>query len=361
MENADYLNVFYVLDGGAEVPFPTNGQNVNNFGNRVATADNLNGNTLRIVIRSRTSANNESYFWDNIRVQAIGAGVTNINFDWYYDRLPDGAPDHTGQVINNLRHGAYYITGRDAITGCPSDTVRPIASNLPANSFAAVIIENATGCETLVVDTVQNNVSLPIISASNLADVTSCINPNSGIAQANVGGTTTGYTFEWFIGNSVQTAPPDYVGDTIDVLPGTQNYTVQAIDNVSQCASDPVTITIQDLSSPPVPVVTNIEPQISCDPNAPTGALSAVVDDGGTQTTTGYTFTWFNGPNDVIPARPGYTGGPDVDSLTAGAYRLIVEEDATGCTAQLDTVVEEAIDTVIIDNWCLSAYLMCKP
>jgi gliding motility-associated-like protein len=424
MENADYLNVFYVLDGGAEVPFPTNGQNVNNFGNRVATADNLNGNTLRIVIRSRTSANNESYFWDNIRVQAIGAGVTNINFDWYYDRLPDGAPDHTGQVINNLRHGAYYITGRDAITGCPSDTVSvtidstgstvdgfiyniapftscilpydgelgagvrsvgdtltagytfewypsnfpkvgppirigPIASNLPANSFAAVIIENATGCETLVVDTVQNNVSLPIISASNLADVTSCINPNSGIAQANVGGTTAGYTFEWFIGNSVQTAPPDYVGDTIDVLPGTQNYTVQAIDNVSQCASDPVTITIQDLSSPPVPVVTNIEPQISCDPNAPTGALSAVVDDGGTQTTTGYTFTWFNGPNDVIPARPGYTGGPDVDSLTAGAYRLIVEEDATGCTAQLDTVVEEAIDTVIIDNLVAAPLTSC--
>ena len=79
MEPQDFLNVFYVINGGAEIPFPVNGANNDHFGSRVAEASGLSGNTLKIVIRFRNSANNEFYYFDNIVVrQDDGVTVPTI-------------------------------------------------------------------------------------------------------------------------------------------------------------------------------------------------------------------------------------------------------------------------------------------
>ncbi|MCK5705695.1 MAG: hypothetical protein KAI29_31315, partial [Cyclobacteriaceae bacterium] len=216
----------------------------------------------------------------------------------------------------------------------------PIAQNLESREYTVIIIDNSNGCDTTINAEVPNAVSIPTVAATKIADVTSCTNPNSGIGEAMVGGITDGYRFEWFIGPSIGAGPADFLGSTVNSFPiGT--YTVQAIDTLTSCPSDPASITINDLTKNPILQVTVDAEQISCDTIIPTGQLSGAVDESGVLTTTGYTFNWYKGPNDIIPARPGYTGGSTADSLEAGTYRLIVIEDGTNCTSFIDTLIQD--------------------
>jgi hypothetical protein len=64
----DYINFYYVLDGGPETPFGTNGLNTGDFNNIEASHMGLLGTTLQIVIRAQTDALNERIFFDNVTV-----------------------------------------------------------------------------------------------------------------------------------------------------------------------------------------------------------------------------------------------------------------------------------------------------
>jgi hypothetical protein len=406
MENDDFLNVYYILDGGTEVPL-SNGIHQNNFGSAVATANGLNGNNIKIVIRAQNSGADENYYWDNLHVTAIGAGVPNVTFNWYEGSAIAGPIVFSGTLYNTMHSGQYTVQAIDNNTGCPSnpytvtidstgynlsggfieqrssftncelpydgelgagifngsDTVTtgftfewyyqedpklptfiqktgPIAQNLESREYTVVITELATGCDTTINAEVPNEVTIPTVTATKLADVTSCTDPNSGAAEAHVGGITDGYRFEWWAGPSIGSGPAEYTGSTVSTFPvGT--YTVQAIDSITSCPSDPATVTIDDLTDYPDLLVTVDQQQISCDPARPTGQLSGAVDESGTPTTSGYTFNWYKGPNDILPARPGYAGGPTADSLEAGTYRLVVIEDVTNCSSFLDTLIQD--------------------
>ena len=406
LETSDFLEVYYKLDGGAEVPL-TNGIQHTNFGVIQASANNLNGSTLQIIIKAKNTGGDENYYWDNIHVTAVGAGTPNVTYNWYQGSTPTGPIIYTGTVNNSLHQGTYTVVARDNNTGCLSnpatvvidstgynisgafieqlspftncelpydgklgagvwdgtDTltngytfewyhqedpkipafikrIGPIADNLESREYTVVITENATGCDTTLNAEVPNGVTIPTVTASVLSDIISCSDPNTGIGEANVGGITSGYRFEWFSGPAIGAGPPDYIGDTIKVFPvGT--YTVQAIDSSTFCPSDPATITIQDVTQTPSIQITVDADQTSCDTLAPNGQLSGAVLVSGTPTIAGYSFNWYKGPNDVIPARPGYTGGPVADSLEAGTYRLVVVENGTNCTAFADTVIQE--------------------
>ena len=185
------------------------------------------------------------------------------------------------------------------------------------------------------------NVVIPAVNATTLSDVFSCLDPNSGVAQANVGDSTKGYDFDWWSGLAVTTAPPDFKGDTVKILPeGT--YTVHATDTATGCVSDPINVTINSNLVYPDPVVSLVSQQISCDPANPMGELAGAVDlGGGNITTNGFNFKWYKGLNNVVPARPGYSGGPDVDGLEVGQYRLVVANDTSGCEAIADTLIQD--------------------
>ena len=234
-------------------------------------------------------------------------------FDWYYRESPRiGLPVRIG----------------------------PLAQQLEGREYAVVITDNSTGCDTLINAVVPINVSIPNVQASVLSDVTNCRNPLSGAAEANVGGVTSGYHFEWYLGSSVQNRPPDYSGDTLRQLPSGE-YTVRAVDIATDCPSDPVILQIAENLVYPKPLAYVLAQQISCDPNSMTGSLDAAVDAGGTAVTSGYDFMWFKGPNDAIPARPGYSDGPAVDGLESGPYRLMVTDQLTLCSSVLDTSIQD--------------------
>ncbi|WKN43842.1 gliding motility-associated C-terminal domain-containing protein [Tunicatimonas pelagia] len=162
---------------------------------------------------------------------------------------------------------------------------------------------------------------------------------SDGIVTANVGGDTVNFIFRWYQGNVVKTVP-DYLGATQTGLTG-GTYLVVAEAPGANCNSSSRTVVVDDLAVPPVVVTSITDDQVSCDPANPTGALSAYVDEGGTAVTAGYSFFWYRGLNDVIPARPGYSGGPTVDQLPSGDYRLVVSNANTGCTTVEDVFLPD--------------------
>jgi gliding motility-associated-like protein len=215
-----------------------------------------------------------------------------------------------------------------------------IATNLESREYSVIITDVSTGCDTTLTAEVVNEVVIPTVTANAIAHVTSCSDPNTGIGEAHVASDTTGFFFEWYAGPAIGAGPPNFTTARVNTFtPGT--YTVQATDTTTSCTSEARSITINDETVTPDILVSVVSEQISCDTAAFTGQLSGTVNENGTPTTIGYTFNWYKGPNDIIPARDGYTGGPTADSLDAGQYRLVVVADGTDCTAFVDTLVQD--------------------
>jgi PKD repeat protein len=73
LEDADYIRIYYRLNGGAPQYFTTNGNNINDFGSRIASVTGLSGSTLQIVIRVRQNISAEYHYFDNIVVREEAA------------------------------------------------------------------------------------------------------------------------------------------------------------------------------------------------------------------------------------------------------------------------------------------------
>ncbi|MCG8310665.1 MAG: Ig-like domain-containing protein, partial [Cytophagales bacterium] len=399
--NRDYINVYYKIDGGPETPLSNGTHTGGNFTAK-ASVSGLNGSTLQIVVRATNSANNEYYYFDNVIVQAVGAGTANMSYNWYRGTDTSGTADFVGQIYNNMHSGLYTVVGMDLNTGClsnpqtvtidsagtrpvggyiiqaapftscelpydgqleagvfngtdsthvgylfqwyiqeePTDIIQTgyVASGLRAREYTVRITDLSTGCDTTLSAEVPNAVSIPTVTATKIADITSCTDPNSGIGEAHVGGVTSGYRFEWYAGPAIGAGPPDFIGPTVNTFHA-GNFTVQAIDTATSCPSDPATINIADLTALPIIQVTVDSEQISCDTLTPTGQLSGAVDESGVPTTAGYTFNWYQGPND-LPSNLIATGNT-AGGLEAGPYRLVVTEDGTNCTSFLDTLIQD--------------------
>jgi len=79
-ENTDFVDVYYILDGGPETLFTTNGQNNANFSTQIAQQTGLNGTNVQIVVRFTNDANGERHSIDNILVQG-SSGVSPGSVD----------------------------------------------------------------------------------------------------------------------------------------------------------------------------------------------------------------------------------------------------------------------------------------
>ncbi|WP_372755029.1 lamin tail domain-containing protein [Labilibaculum sp.] len=63
-----YAKAYYSLDGGAELAFELNAENIGNWGSETATQSNLNGDSLQIVIRVNNPNSGDLVYFDNIVV-----------------------------------------------------------------------------------------------------------------------------------------------------------------------------------------------------------------------------------------------------------------------------------------------------
>jgi hypothetical protein len=120
-ESDDYIESYYILDGGPETMFDVNGRLDGTFGIKTASTSGLSGNTLKIVVRTKSDHSSEEYYWDNIHVTGIGAGVPDVSYYWYEGAAATGASIFEGAINNNLRDGTYTVIAIDNLTGCPSN------------------------------------------------------------------------------------------------------------------------------------------------------------------------------------------------------------------------------------------------
>ena len=103
LEGSDYFRVYYRLDGGPEILWADRSDNFNGDKVEIIEALNIAANSVRIIVRTQQSSNDEFYFWDNYRHRrANDDGSTGI-----YEY-----PDHHGQRRRSLH---YTVTAEDVL------------------------------------------------------------------------------------------------------------------------------------------------------------------------------------------------------------------------------------------------------
>ncbi|HTH57763.1 MAG TPA: gliding motility-associated C-terminal domain-containing protein [Cyclobacteriaceae bacterium] len=318
------------------------------------------------------------------RAYVLVSGVentTDYNFYWYKGAV-SGAPVYTGSAYSGLAAGTYSVTALHKIANCNSDTatvtiaqtsntisasiavdqpntscatpngqlhavasggaptttytyqwyegndiftspevgVGSVAQNLKGGkTYTVLVTDNTSGCQAVASRAVPDNSVNPTVTATAIDAF--CVPTNSGSTAATVGGSTGGYTFNWYNGSTVKPTA-DFTGANYNSLTA-GSYTVVAIDNTSGCKSSAVTTTV---NTPPPFTVTASEltQQTSCNVATPNGSATASI--GGV--TAGYTFSWFKGMS-TAPANA--IAGPT--NLAAGTYTTQATNTVTGCTA----------------------------
>lgn len=91
LAGTEYIKIYYILDGGSEVKFETNGENYDDFGSLTASHDSLYGTSVQIVVRMYNIYGTRIHTFDNVSVKENISNVqspyvlhdaTNINLQW---------------------------------------------------------------------------------------------------------------------------------------------------------------------------------------------------------------------------------------------------------------------------------------
>ena len=136
-EAADYLRVFFKLNGGAETLLINGNQFGDIAGTVTATATGLTGATLQLIVRGNNSAADEFYRFDNILIaQPTAPTITDINT--------------RNAVVTNLPLGAnilsWTISSRFGVCLPSSSTVTLTRQPLPTvNTVATTLCEDVFG------------------------------------------------------------------------------------------------------------------------------------------------------------------------------------------------------------------------
>lgn len=246
------------------------------------------------------------------------------------------SPPNSGEVsatVGGVTIGYTFSWYNGAAVKPTADFTGATYTAIPAGAYTVVATETASGCKSAPV-TVNVNTPPPfIVTAAPLTQQTSCnpATPN-GSATADVGGVTTGFTFNWFKGQS--TAPADAIAGPTNLASGI--YTVKATNSTTGCAATAEATVIQNLINPVVTL--SPSPNAVCDPtkgtSAFTGSVTATITYNGLNVTdfTPYQLVWHNGPLATDPVIAGATS-KTINQLNGGSYTLVVTKTSESCTS----------------------------
>lgn len=328
--------------------------------------------------------------------------TTDYIFSWFNGTSASGTPDFQGPIYSGLPAGTYSVFATHKSAFCNSDTVQVvvndvsrsisaevkleipythcknpngklsvevdggeptgkytyewyvgnitgvgliiskshIVADLDPNTYSVLVTEKATGCTTVATGTVPDESVTPVVTAS--ATDINCSDANSGTVSADVGGQTSGYTFRWYSGNSVKPTA-DYSGSTVSNL-AEGSYTVVALNNSTQCASDPVTVVISRTVNPTVAAVKGAD-NSSCDSTLPNGTASAAASGGSSD----FTFEWFTGQNTLAANLRGT--GSSISDLPAGTFTVRATDNNTGCSNTAEVTI---LNNIVMPSLTLS-------
>lgn len=251
-------------------------------------------------------------------VSANVNGATNgFTFKWYNGTVVNPSPNFTGHTYNNR----------------------------PAGSYTVVAVNNASKCESAPVTVTVTQTTGITVAVSGVNAMTSCdpSQPN-GSASASVGGTISGYNFQWYNGQNTQAAN---LFSTSASVTGLQAgiYTVRATHATSGC-TDTEEVTINFNVVTPSLIVGAVGNLTDC--RTPNGSITVNVS---MDTPADYTFRWFNGPS--VKATPDFTDTDNVlNNLPVGQYTVQAIHNTKHCTtAPISATVNDNTPTIqIIQN-----------
>ncbi|WP_109830617.1 gliding motility-associated C-terminal domain-containing protein [Reichenbachiella versicolor] len=284
---------------------------------------------------------------------AVASGTSPYSYVWYYGTSTSGI------VINDGDDLSLIINGFDA-----PNHVDLTTANAPDNLISGdytVVVTDSKGCESEVYTfNIDDSPTLHTPSITIQVEQLSC-NPATPtgqlLADADGLGTTTGYSFKWFEGNTTAPAneitPTQVSGNDFNVT-GLLNgvYTVEVTNTSTGCiATNMITIgeTIATVSA----VATPTEMKVLC--KTADGSISVVPSTSGTgvgYSNTGYTYVWYFGNTEdtdslISNGSKRYygddallsAGGSTLSQISAGEYLVVVTDNTTGCAASAQSVV----------------------
>jgi gliding motility-associated-like protein len=229
---------------------------------------------------------------DGVAIANVDGDIIYHDFNWFVNTPPTGAAFFTGSYASELSAGLYSVIATHAVSGC-SDTTQ-------------VMIESKL-------------LPVPLPTIEILSMVTSCVSEN-GALSVSVGGVTSDYTFNWYIGTAEKISP-DFIGEIYDSL-AVGPYSVTATSLLTGCKSPLVTEEV--ISTPKYPEfsVTTVPTMCTEDSSEAGTGFAALF-----MTNSVDTDSIFWTMNGAVVAT-----GPLADHLDAGIYEVTVIS-ALGCEA----------------------------
>ena len=215
--------------------------------------------------------------------------------------------------------------------------------NLDAGDYILVATLNSSKCSSDPVTVTIKQTVPPAVTASVVAHQTSCdpTQPN-GSASASVGGVTTGYSFEWFLGQNTLLANRVATTSTATGLK-VATYTVKATDIATGCsATAEVTVNFNVVT--PTLTLASTSNATRCD--NPDGSITVSASPGAA---TDYTFFWYNGSS--VKATPDYADtDATLSNLPAGTYTVKARHNSRHCETAPITVTLTNVAPAIVFN-----------
>ncbi|WMN11745.1 gliding motility-associated C-terminal domain-containing protein [Marivirga salinae] len=296
---------------------------------------------------------------DTIQV-VIEDSARIISAEITVDSGNDNCTNPNGQLTVNVKDasgveqptGNYtyeWYEGTDLSTGAVISTSHEATGLKSATTYSVIVTENATGCQTIESEEVPDETVIPIVTTS-ATDIV-CSDTNSGSVSASVGGTTSGYTFEWYRGTG-EKPTADYTGSTVNNLPQ-GSYTVKVTDNTSNCESELETVEVEQTLSPEIDNISSTENN-SCDSSIPTGSVTVSI----VGNTSDHTIEWFAGASTTTAV---IGTGVSVNGLNGGEYTVRVTYDDTGCAVTDRVTINNNIEIPELINVSADPVTTCSP
>ena len=216
-----------------------------------------------------------------------------------------------------------WLTANGNITS-GANTLNPVVNQ--GGTYTLVVTNNTNGCTRQVSVNVTQDQSVPLANAGP-DRVLNCLIPSLQLSGS--GTTGPGYTYVWSANPGGFTAGQNTLNPTVN-QPGT--YTLTISNNSTGCTSSDIVIVTSNFS---VPIAQIIPPGvITCE--FPTIVLDAGNSSVGP--TIDYTWTGIAG-GQIIGSNDNQTA----IAGSAGTYRLLVTNEASGCTAQAQISVTQNV------------------
>lgn len=284
--------------------------------------------------------------------------TVNVNANQTKCNPPDGIVE--AQIVGGTA-GYNFVWLNTALDTVAIGT--PIVQNLPAGNYFAIVTAG-DGCSEVTQPVSVLDPMKPDAQAQVLQHVVDCMDVSSGsiTADALFNGTVqpqTNYTFDWyFYDNTTATRgsilpPANGTGPTRTEL-DTGYYQVVITDINTQClANQQPIVQVTDATVLPTALLAELNPQTSCDPANPNGAIQATVEvDGVLQDPANFTFEWFKGDNTLpvnLHANVSGVNGSVAEGVSGGGVFYTVKvTTATNCSDTEKLIISENVNVPLV-------------